>query len=46
VEPSGNFSASGFTNVATVPVNTPTMGYVNVGGATNYPSRYYRIVSP
>jgi hypothetical protein len=44
--PSGSFSAGGFTDLATNVVTAPTAGYWDMGGATNYPARYYRIRSP
>ncbi|MGD0057895.1 MAG: hypothetical protein ABSD58_00615 [Verrucomicrobiia bacterium] len=42
----GSYSASGFANLANIVVTTATTNYVDVGGATNTPSRYYRISSP
>jgi hypothetical protein len=44
--PSGSFSASGFTDVTNIVVTTATTNFWDVGAATNYPARYYRIRSP
>jgi hypothetical protein len=42
----GSYSASSFASLASIAINTATTNYVDVGGATNKPSRYYRISSP
>jgi hypothetical protein len=42
----GSFSTNAFANLANYAVTTTTTNYVDVGGATNNPARYYRISSP
>jgi hypothetical protein len=43
----GGYSPSNFVNLATIPVvTTPTTNYIDMGGATNKPTRYYRISQP
>jgi hypothetical protein len=41
-----SFSTNGFTDLANLVITTPTANYLDVGGATNKPARYYRIRSP
>ena len=41
----GNYSTNGFTDIFIVTINTPAgtlTYYLDVGAATNFPSRYYR----
>jgi hypothetical protein len=42
----GSYSANGFVNLANFAVSTATTNYVDVGGGTNVPARYYRVSSP
>jgi hypothetical protein len=42
----GSYSASSYSSLASIAVNTTTTNYVDVGGAMNKPARYYRISSP
>lgn len=42
----GSYSTNTFTSVASIAVTTTITNYVDVGGATNVPTRYYRISSP
>jgi hypothetical protein len=42
----GNYATNGFTDIATLVIPSPgivTTNYVDVGGGTNKPSRYYRV---
>ncbi|MGD0061759.1 MAG: kelch repeat-containing protein, partial [Verrucomicrobiia bacterium] len=43
---SGSYSTNGFTDVTNIVVTTATTNFYDVGAATNYPARYYRIRSP
>jgi hypothetical protein len=43
---SGSFSTNGFTDLTNIVVTTAATNYLDVGGATNKPARYYRIRSP
>jgi hypothetical protein len=43
----GSYSATNaFTSLASIAVTTTATNYLDVGGATNRPTRYYRISSP
>jgi hypothetical protein len=43
---SGSFSTNGFIDVTNLVVTSATTNFWDVGAATNYPARYYRIRSP
>jgi hypothetical protein len=42
----GNYNTNNFVNLANLVITTITTNYVDVGGATNKPARYYRIREP
>jgi hypothetical protein len=42
----GAYNPSNFVNLASLAITTTTTNYVDVGGATNKPTRYYRIREP
>jgi hypothetical protein len=44
--PSGSYATNGFTDVTNIVVTTAATNFWDVGAATNYPARYYRIRSP
>src|SRR5262249_38289091 len=43
---SGSYSTNGFTDVTNFVISTITTNFLDMGAATNQPSRYYRIRSP
>ena len=42
----GNYNPNNFVDLANIVITTLTTNYVDVGGATNKPARYYRIREP
>jgi hypothetical protein len=45
-EADGSYSSNDFADVTNIVVTTATTNFWDVGAATNYPARYYRIRSP
>lgn len=45
-EADGSYSSNDFADVTNIVVTTATTNFWDVGAATNYPARYYRILSP